>query len=89
MHVARPPDAAGALHRAADKVDGGGREARRGVPRMLDAQPAGSMVFLYFGSLGVFSATQIREMEIAVGLEASGKRFLWVVRIPPNEGTAR
>ncbi|XP_044971223.1 UDP-glycosyltransferase 88F5-like [Hordeum vulgare subsp. vulgare] len=53
----------------------------------LDAQPEGSVVFLCFGSLGVFSAAQIRE--IAVGLEASGNRFLWVVRSPPNEDPAR
>ncbi|XP_037482713.1 UDP-glycosyltransferase 88F5-like [Triticum dicoccoides] len=53
----------------------------------LDAQPEGSVVFLCFGSLGVFSAAQIRE--IGVGLEASGVRFLWVVRSPPNEDPAK
>jgi hypothetical protein len=54
----------------------------------LDAQPAkDSVVFLCFGSLGVFGARQIRE--IAVGLEASGERFLWVVRSPPSDDPAR
>ncbi|CAM0943141.1 unnamed protein product [Alopecurus aequalis] len=53
----------------------------------LDLQPQASVVFLCFGSLGVFSAKQIRE--VAIGLEASGKRFLWVVRSPPNDDPAK
>ncbi|XP_051193676.1 anthocyanidin 5,3-O-glucosyltransferase [Lolium perenne] len=52
----------------------------------LDSQPKGSVVFLCFGSLGLFSARQIRE--IAMGLEASGQRFLWVVRSPPSDDPA-
>ncbi|KAJ4705921.1 Glycosyltransferase [Melia azedarach] len=47
----------------------------------LDSQPTASVVFLCFGSMGFFSTKQLREM--AVGLETSGFRFLWVVRIPP------
>ncbi|KAI6696401.1 hypothetical protein NL676_016520 [Syzygium grande] len=46
----------------------------------LDSQPRGSVVFLCFGSLGVFSVEQLKE--IAKGLERSGQRFLWVVRNP-------
>ncbi|XP_047060392.1 UDP-glycosyltransferase 88F3-like [Lolium rigidum] len=53
----------------------------------LDSQPKDSVVFLCFGSLGVLGAKQIRE--IAVGLEASGKRFLWVVRSPPSDDPAK
>ncbi|CAO1945065.1 unnamed protein product [Urochloa humidicola] len=49
----------------------------------LDAQPDNSVVFLSFGSMGTFSRKQLQE--IAVGLERSGQRFLWVVRSPPNE----
>ncbi|OEL27678.1 Anthocyanidin 5,3-O-glucosyltransferase [Dichanthelium oligosanthes] len=49
----------------------------------LDAQPEASVVFLCFGSLGRFSAEQTRQ--VARGLEASGQRFLWVVRSPPGE----
>jgi hypothetical protein len=49
----------------------------------LDTQPKDSVVFLCFGSLGRFSAKQIRE--VALGLEASGQRFLWVVKSPPND----
>ncbi|KAJ4959997.1 hypothetical protein NE237_019907 [Protea cynaroides] len=49
----------------------------------LDSQPSRSVVFLTFGSLGLFSAEQLKE--IAIGLEKSGQRFLWVVRNPPLE----
>ncbi|KAE8773051.1 Anthocyanidin 5,3-O-glucosyltransferase [Hordeum vulgare] len=49
----------------------------------LDGQPKASVVFLSFGSLGRFSAEQIRQM--AAGLETSGQRFLWVVRRPPGD----
>ncbi|KAF6154546.1 hypothetical protein GIB67_027819 [Kingdonia uniflora] len=51
----------------------------------LDKQPSRSVVFLCFGSYGSFSAAQLRE--IALGLERSGQRFLWVVRIVPTENT--
>lgn len=47
----------------------------------LDSQPSQSVVFLCFGSLGLFSEEQLKE--IAIGLENSGQRFLWVVRNPP------
>ncbi|KAG6778966.1 hypothetical protein POTOM_015329 [Populus tomentosa] len=49
----------------------------------LDSQPVGSVVFLCFGSSGLFSKEQLRE--IAFGLERSGHRFLWVVRNPPSD----
>ncbi|WCJ36741.1 UDP-glycosyltransferase 88A1 [Euphorbia peplus] len=48
----------------------------------LDSQSSGSVVFLCFGSLGLFSKEQL--IEIAIGLERSGQRFLWVVRNPPE-----
>ncbi|KAJ6960841.1 UDP-glycosyltransferase 88A1 [Populus alba] len=47
----------------------------------LDSQPSQSVVFLCFGSLGLLTKEQLRE--IAIGLEKSGQRFLWVVRNPP------
>ncbi|XP_020583256.1 anthocyanidin 5,3-O-glucosyltransferase-like [Phalaenopsis equestris] len=50
----------------------------------LDEQPSGSVVFLSFGSLGAFPEAQLRE--IAIGLERSGQRFLWIVRGPPVSG---
>ncbi|KAJ4971166.1 hypothetical protein NE237_004265 [Protea cynaroides] len=48
----------------------------------LGGQPSRSVVFLCFGSGGEFTAEQIQE--IALGLERSGQRFLWVVRSPPE-----
>ncbi|XP_022737159.1 UDP-glycosyltransferase 88B1-like [Durio zibethinus] len=50
--------------------------------KWLDSQPSQSVVFLCFGSMGLFSKEQL--MEIALGLERSGQRFLWVVRNPPS-----
>lgn len=61
-----------------EEVTGGDRSCLA----WLDSQPESSVVFLCFGSLGLFSAEQIKE--IAVGLESSGQRFLWVVRSPPE-----
>ncbi|KAF7094914.1 hypothetical protein CFC21_097184 [Triticum aestivum] len=44
----------------------------------LAAQPARSVVYVSFGSRKAISKDQLREL--AVGLEASGHRFLWVVK---------
>ncbi|KAL6839238.1 hypothetical protein ACP4OV_030910 [Aristida adscensionis] len=44
----------------------------------LDTRAAKSVVYLCFGSLTHVSEAQLREL--ALGLEASGKPFLWVVR---------
>ncbi|CAO2838727.1 unnamed protein product [Amaranthus hypochondriacus] len=49
----------------------------------LDSQPSQSVVYLSFGSRGVFSKEQL--WEIADGLEKSNVRFLWVVRTPASE----
>uniref|UniRef100_A0A453RCV6 UDP-glycosyltransferase CGT n=1 Tax=Aegilops tauschii subsp. strangulata TaxID=200361 RepID=A0A453RCV6_AEGTS len=46
--------------------------------RWLEAQPARSVVYVSFGSRKAISKDQLREL--AVGLEASGHRFLWVVK---------
>ncbi|KAF8696338.1 hypothetical protein HU200_037245 [Digitaria exilis] len=66
-------------------VSSGGAEKGHECLRWLDAQPDRSVVFLAFGSLGTFPTKQLEE--IAVGLEKSGQRFLWVVRSPrsPNQ----
>ncbi|KAK1431759.1 hypothetical protein QVD17_08379 [Tagetes erecta] len=50
--------------------------------KWLDSQPKKSVVFLCFGSEGLFSSDQLKE--IAKGLEMSGHRFLWVIRSPPT-----
>lgn len=62
-------------------VSGGGEKDHECL-RWLDMQPDNSVVFLSFGSLGTFPKKQLEEM--AIGLEKSGQRFLWVVRSPRN-----
>ncbi|XP_078431599.1 hydroquinone glucosyltransferase-like [Wolffia australiana] len=49
----------------------------------LDGQPPGSVLFASFGSGGTLSLAQLTEL--ALGLEASGQRFLWVVRRPSED----
>lgn len=44
----------------------------------LHSKPSCSVVFVCFGTYAAVSADQLREL--ALGLEASGKPFLWVVR---------
>ncbi|CAN1316641.1 Hydroquinone glucosyltransferase [Linum perenne] len=46
----------------------------------LDNQPTSSVLFVSFGSGGTLSPEQLNEL--ALGLESSGQRFLWVVRSP-------
>jgi hypothetical protein len=46
----------------------------------LDKQPVKSVIFLCFGSMGAFELSQVRQ--IATGLELSGHRFLWILRMP-------
>ncbi|XP_062085539.1 UDP-glycosyltransferase 71K2-like [Humulus lupulus] len=50
------------------------------ILQWLDEQPQFSVVFLCFGSTESFGASQLRE--IASGLELSGHRFLWSIRVP-------
>ncbi|KAF8644167.1 hypothetical protein HU200_066542 [Digitaria exilis] len=57
----------------------------------LDKQPGNSVVYLCFGTFVPISDAQLRE--VALGLEASGTPFLWVVRsdswAPPEGWTER
>ena len=48
----------------------------------LDKQPTESVIFVALGSGGSLSAQQLTEF--AWGLELSGQRFLWVVRLPSD-----
>ncbi|KAK4342403.1 hypothetical protein RND71_038219 [Anisodus tanguticus] len=50
------------------------------IIKWLDDQPASSVGFLCFGSLGSFDEEQIKE--IAYALENSGCRFLWSIKKP-------
>ncbi|KAL5056486.1 hypothetical protein RYX36_037168 [Vicia faba] len=49
-----------------------------GCLRWLDLQPSYSVVLLSFGSMGRISKAQLKE--IALGLEKSEQRFLWIIR---------
>ncbi|KAJ1278728.1 hypothetical protein BS78_04G100900 [Paspalum vaginatum] len=51
----------------------------------LDRQPEGSVVYVSFGTGGALSVEQTAEL--AAGLEMSGLRFLWVVRMPSLDGS--
>lgn len=53
-----------------------------GCLKWLDDQPLGSVLFVSFGSGGTLSCEQLNEL--ALGLEMSEQRFLWVVRSPNN-----
>uniref|UniRef100_A0A0E0L4V6 UDP-glycosyltransferases domain-containing protein n=1 Tax=Oryza punctata TaxID=4537 RepID=A0A0E0L4V6_ORYPU len=61
----------------------GERAERHQCLAWLDAQPERSVVFLCFGSTGAGNHSVEQLREIAVGLEKSSQRFLWVVRAPP------
>ncbi|KAL9250598.1 Hydroquinone glucosyltransferase-like protein [Drosera capensis] len=52
----------------------------------LDGQAPGSVLFVSFGSGGTLSWDQINEL--ALGLEMSEQRFLWVARSPNNRTTS-
>uniref|UniRef100_A0A0A8YT67 Glycosyltransferase n=1 Tax=Arundo donax TaxID=35708 RepID=A0A0A8YT67_ARUDO len=51
----------------------------------LDRQPARSVIYVSFGSGGALPTEEMSEL--ALGLELSGQRFLWVVRSPSDEGS--
>ncbi|KAK1364251.1 Glycosyltransferase [Heracleum sosnowskyi] len=51
--------------------------------KWLDDQPSGSVLFISFGSGGTLTSNQITEL--ALGLEMSGQRFIWVIRSPNDE----
>ncbi|KAK7277107.1 hypothetical protein RIF29_18257 [Crotalaria pallida] len=48
----------------------------------LNKQPPKSVLYISFGSGGTLSQEQLNE--IALGLELSGHKFLWVIRAPSN-----
>ncbi|XVF60667.1 hypothetical protein PTKIN_Ptkin08bG0066700 [Pterospermum kingtungense] len=50
----------------------------------LDEQPAGSVVYVAFGSFTVFDEIQFQEL--ALGLELSNRPFLWAVRPEITKG---
>nr|GLL30227.1 hydroquinone glucosyltransferase-like [Ipomoea trifida] len=61
---------------------GGGSECLQ----WLDEQPERSVLFVSFGSGGTLSHQQL--IELALGLEMSGERFVWVIRSPSENSMA-
>ncbi|KAJ0559619.1 putative hydroquinone glucosyltransferase [Helianthus annuus] len=57
-----------------------------GCLRWLDGQPCGSVLYISFGSGGTLSSNQLNEL--ALGLELSEQRFIWVVRSPNDKPNA-
>lgn len=57
------------------------------IMKWLDQQPPSSVLFLCFGSAGIFEPPQLIEM--AIGLEQSGVRFLWSIRLPVDDETSK
>ncbi|XP_051143738.1 hydroquinone glucosyltransferase-like [Andrographis paniculata] len=51
--------------------------------KWLDRQPSGSVLYVSFGSGGTLSHDQT--IELAVGLEMSEQRFLWVIKCPDSK----
>ncbi|XP_004515370.1 hydroquinone glucosyltransferase [Cicer arietinum] len=51
--------------------------------KWLENQPPSSVIYVCFGSGGTLSHEQFNEL--AFGLELSGCKFLWVVRVPSND----
>ncbi|ESR36210.1 hypothetical protein CICLE_v10030328mg [Citrus x clementina] len=52
--------------------------------KWLNSKQPNSVVYICFGSLVNFTSAQL--MEIATGLEASGRNFIWAVRKNKNDG---
>lgn len=53
------------------------------IVEWLDRQTPGSVVYVSFGSESYISRAQV--IELALGLEASGQPFLWVLRPPESK----
>jgi hydroquinone glucosyltransferase len=52
----------------------------------MDDQPNGSVLYISFGSGGTLSFEQLNEL--AMGLEISEQKFLWVIRSPDKSASA-
>ncbi|OWM79214.1 hypothetical protein CDL15_Pgr003386 [Punica granatum] len=63
-----------------DKLERGNRATINGKDCLtwLDSKETDSVVYICFGSMTKFNASQLHE--IALGLEASGQPFVWVVK---------
>ena len=50
----------------------------------LNKKPHLSVLYISFGSIAVICPEQIKEL--ALGIQRSGRNFLWVIRPPPGHG---
>ena len=71
-----------AAARDSDEATRESKGSMKTIGKWLDAQPPRSVVYISFGS--IFSPTVDQIKELAQGLEASGQRFVWVVRHPDH-----
>ncbi|KAH7690889.1 UDP-glucuronosyl/UDP-glucosyltransferase protein [Dioscorea alata] len=58
----------------------GGKKPEMAYVAWLDTHPAGSVIYVSFGSQSSILASQMKSL--ATGLEASRKPFIWVIRPP-------
>ncbi|XP_043713642.1 scopoletin glucosyltransferase-like [Telopea speciosissima] len=63
------------------------KEQRHGCLSWLDSKKPNSVLYVCFGSMAPFTAQQL--LEIAMGLEASGQPFIWVLRLKGEEAEQR
>jgi len=78
-----PAYAAGPFVRTCSGGEAAAAERSSRLLRWLDEQPDGSVLYVCLGSGGTLSTEQMAEL--AAGLEASGQRFLWMVRFLPSD----
>ncbi|XP_006353732.1 UDP-glycosyltransferase 71K1-like [Solanum tuberosum] len=71
----------------AQNAKGNSKSEDEEIMKWLDQQPPSSVLFLCFGSAGIFEPPQLIEMAIA--LERSGVRFLWSIRLPLDAETTK
>lgn len=74
------------IHLPGQTLSATNQAERDKILKWLDDQPPSSVVFLCFGSWGSFDAAQLKET--AHGLERSGHRFLWSVRLASTDTLA-
>ncbi|MCD7464513.1 hypothetical protein HAX54_052910 [Datura stramonium] len=66
----------------AQKGKGNSKPEDEEIMKWLDQQPPSSVLFLCFGSAGIFEPPQL--IEIAIALERSGVSFLWSIHRPAD-----
>ncbi|XP_051195464.1 scopoletin glucosyltransferase-like [Lolium perenne] len=71
------PVALGTMDTAASGTKGNALPPGDGCLRWLDTKPAGSVVYVSFGTISSFSPAELRE--IARSLVISGRNFVWVI----------